>query len=355
MAHFTQVRNPSRYTARNFDSRREVAAWLFICCALVFLMLVVGGITRLTHSGLSIIEWQPLIGTVPPFNAAQWDTLFTQYQASPQYRQVNPGMSLDEFKGIFWWEYGHRLLGRVVGIVFLVPLLVFMWRGKIDRQIAPRLIGIFALGGLQGALGWYMVKSGLVDYPQVSQFRLTAHLGLAFLIYAAMFWTALQLLAPDWRPATDPKRRGQRRFALFLCALIFLMALSGGLMAGIHAGLSYNTFPLMNGEFVPPEILQLEPWYLNLFSNMATVQFDHRLIAWSLIVLVPLFWLRSRSIDLLPRASAACTLLLFVLIAQVTLGISTLLLAVPLSLAVAHQAGALLLFTVALWSAHELR
>jgi cytochrome c oxidase assembly protein subunit 15 len=355
MAYFTSTRNPAQYAARNFDARRQIAIWLFVCCGLVFLMVVVGGVTRLTHSGLSIVEWQPIVGTLPPINDAQWNTVFAKYQATPEYQQVNHGMSLDEFKGIFWWEYFHRLLGRLIGVAFFVPLLFFILRRRIERHVGPRLIGIFLLGGLQGAVGWYMVKSGLVDDPRVSQYRLTAHLGLAFLIYAAMFWTALQLLAPEWRPATDPNRRRQRRFGAFLSALIFLMVLSGGLVAGLRAGLAYNTFPLMNGEFMPAEIMQLDPWYLNFFSNMATVQFDHRLIAWSLMLLIPLFWLRSRSMDLLPRASAACTVLLLALAVQVALGIGTLLMKVPVGLAATHQAGALLLFTAALWSTHELR
>jgi cytochrome c oxidase assembly protein subunit 15 len=355
MVYFTRTRHPSQYTSRNFDARRQIAGWLFGCCLLVYLMVVVGGITRLTHSGLSIAEWQPVVGTLPPLNDAEWEAQFAKYQATPEYQQVNHGMSLDAFKGIFWWEYAHRLLGRLIGVAFLVPLLIFVWRGHIERHVAPRLIGIFLLGGLQGALGWYMVKSGLVDDPRVSQYRLAAHLGLAFLIYAAMFWTALQLLAPDWRPATDPKRRGQRRFAVFLSTLVFVMVLSGALVAGLHAGLAYNTFPLMNGEFIPEAIMQLDPWYLNFFGNIATVQFDHRLIAWTLMALIPLFWLRSRSIDLQPRARGACTVLLLALGVQVALGIATLLMKVPLGIAATHQAGALLVFTAALWTVHELR
>jgi cytochrome c oxidase assembly protein subunit 15 len=333
---------------------KQVAIWLLACCALVFAMVMVGGITRLTHSGLSMVEWQPIVGTIPPLDQAQWQDVFEKYQRTPEYQKVNHGMSLDEFKGIFWWEYFHRLLGRAIGIVFFLPLLYFIIRSRIDRPLAWRLLVIFVLGGLQGALGWYMVKSGLVDDPRVSQYRLTAHLGMAFLIYAAMLWTALGLLSSQRAP-TDPRRRRLGRYAIALSVLIFVMALSGGLVAGIHAGRAYNTFPLMNGHLVPPEYFMLQPWYENFFSNMAAVQFDHRLIAWLLFFAIPLFWMRTRGLSLRPRARLACNLLPVALGVQIALGISTLLLVVPLPLAAAHQAGALVLFSVAIWTASELR
>lgn len=334
-------------------ARNQIAAWLLLCCAMVFAMVVVGGVTRLTHSGLSIVEWQPLVGTLPPLNEAQWLEVFHKYQQTPEYQKVNFDMGLDEFKGIFWWEYFHRLLGRSIGAVFLLPFLYFLVRRKIEWSLAPRLAGIFILGGLQGALGWYMVASGLVDDPRVSQYRLTAHLGMAFIIYAAMLWVALGLLSP-----TSSRPEGARalgRFSLGLSGLIFLMVLSGGFVAGIRAGLAYNTFPLMNGHWIPPEIFMVEPWYANFFENMATVQFDHRLIAWLLAFLVPWFWLRARRVTLPARTRLAIHLLLMMLAVQITLGISTLLLVVPVSLAAAHQAGALLLFSFSLWVSHELR
>ena len=326
-----------------------VAIWLLACCALVFAMVVVGGITRLTHSGLSIVEWQPIVGAVPPLDDEAWRDTFRKYQDTPQFRQVNPHMDLDGFKRIFWWEYVHRLLGRLIGVVFLAPLLWFAARGRIPRALSWKLAGIFALGGLQGAMGWYMVQSGLGDDPRVSQYRLAAHLGLAMLIYAAMLWIALDLLVP--RAASTPKR--SRRFAFALVALIFAMALSGAFVAGIRAGLAYNTFPLMNGHLVPPGMFVIEPWYLNLFNNIATVQFDHRAIAWLLAILVPWFWVRTRRAAPHPRLAA--TLLLSALALQIALGISTLLLVVPVPLAAAHQAGALLVFTAALLALHSLR
>ncbi|HEX4524979.1 MAG TPA: COX15/CtaA family protein [Casimicrobiaceae bacterium] len=338
---------------------RAVAIWLLVCCALVFAIVVVGGATRLTHSGLSITEWQPIVGTLPPLAAAQWDEAFVKYQATPEYRQVNKGMSLDAFKSIFWWEYAHRLLGRVTGAAFALPLAWFALRRKLPQGLAPQLIAIFALGGLQGALGWYMVQSGLIDDPRVSQLRLAAHLGLALLIFAAMFWLALTLLRPPSKasPTASPSRRAValRRFALLIVALVFVQALSGSLVAGIRAGFAYNTFPLMNGRVVPPEILSLAPWYRNFADNMATVQFDHRAIAWLLALLIPVFWVLARSRATATRVELAANLLLAALLLQLALGIATLLLVVPVPLAAAHQAGAVLLFAAALNAAHALR
>ena len=333
---------------------RAVAAWLLACCALVFAMVVVGGVTRLTHSGLSITEWQPIVGTLPPLNDAQWSEAFLKYQATPESAQVNPGMSLDAFKGIFWWEYFHRLLGRAIGAVFLLPLLWFIARRRIPSGYALKLFGIFVLGALQGALGWYMVQSGLVDDPRVSHLRLTAHLGVALVIFAAMLWTALSLLYQGVR-SEGAGAGSLRRQAYLLTALVFVMALTGGLVAGIRAGFAYNTFPLMNGHLVPPEILMIDPWYLNFFNNMATVQFDHRLLAWMLAVLVPIFWWRARSSTAGRQVGVGANLLLAMLAVQLTLGICTLLFVVPVPLAAAHQAGALLLFAASLNVSHALR
>jgi cytochrome c oxidase assembly protein subunit 15 len=333
-------------------ARKPIAAWLLACCALVFAMVVVGGVTRLTHSGLSIVEWQPVVGAVPPLDDSSWQEAFRQYQQTPEFRVVNPAMDLAGFKRIFWWEYAHRLLGRVIGAAFLLPFLWFAARGRIQRELSWKLAAIFALGALQGAMGWYMVKSGLVDDPRVSQYRLTAHLGFALLIYAAMLWIALDLLLP---PVAATDVRGPRRFALALAALVFAMALSGGLVAGTRAGLAYDTFPLMNGYVVPPGMFALEPWYLNFFANVTTVQFDHRLIAWLLAFLVPWFWLRVRRSTAPRAARIAADLLLAALALQISLGIATLLNAAPLPLAAAHQAGALLVFTCALIAARALR
>ncbi len=335
-------------------SQQQVAAWLLLCCTTLFILVVVGGVTRLTHSGLSIVEWQPLVGTLPPLSEQAWQETFQKYQQTPEYQKVNLGMSLEDFKGIFWWEYWHRLLGRTIGLIYLAPFLYFLLRRKLDRTRVWQLGGIFLLGGLQGALGWYMVKSGLVDNPRVSHFRLTAHLGLAFVIYAAMLWVGLGLLARRGAPPSGTARR-LWRFSLVLTAIIFVMSLSGALVAGIRAGLVYNTFPLMNGYWIPPQLVLLEPWYSNFFDNAATVQFDHRLLAWLLTALVPWFWWRSRGVPLTPSARLWCNALPAVLLLQLTLGIVTLLLAVPVALGAAHQAGALLLLTTALVVNHGLQ
>jgi cytochrome c oxidase assembly protein subunit 15 len=332
---------------------RALAIWLLACCALVFAMVVVGGITRLTHSGLSIVEWQPIVGTLPPLDDKAWHEVFRKYQQTPEFRQVNAGMDLAGFKRIFWWEYAHRLLGRLIGAVFLLPLLWFAARGRIGRPLTWKLAAIFGLGGLQGAMGWYMVQSGLVDDPRVSQYRLAAHLGMALLIYAAMLWIALDLFFPRSHGANSASK--PRGFAFALAALVFAMAISGSFVAGIHAGLAYNTFPLMNGHVVPPGTFVIEPWYLNFFSNVATVQFDHRLLAWLLAFLVPWFWLRVRRAATSRRARVAASLFFAALALQIALGIATLLNTVPVPLAAAHQAGAVLVFTAALLAAHSLR
>jgi heme a synthase len=333
-----------------------IAWWLFVCCALVFAMVVVGGVTRLTHSGLSIVEWQPIVGTLPPLTDGQWQETFAKYQLTPEYRLVNHAMTLSEFKGIFWWEYFHRLLGRAIGVVFLVPLLWFAVRRQILASYGWKLAAIFVLGGLQGAMGWYMVKSGLVDDPRVSQFRLTAHLGIALAIFAAMFWVGLSLADPRRAALATSAQRVARTLAFAVVTVVFVMALSGGFVAGIRAGFAYNTFPLMNGAVVPSEIFMLEPWWRNFFWNMATVQFDHRFIAWLLAFLVPLLWWRLKSTAGLPsRARIGGHLLLTFVALQIALGIATLLLVVPVPLAAAHQAGAVLVFGAALNVAHALR
>ena len=338
--------------ATDARTRRQVATWLLICCALVFAMVVVGGVTRLTRSGLSIVEWQPLMGAIPPLTQSHWQELFDKYQQTPEFLRVNQDMSLHEFKRIFWWEYVHRLLGRLIGLAFFVPLLWFLVKGRIERALLPRLVAIFLLGGLQGAVGWWMVKSGLVDDPRVSHVRLSIHLGIAFVIFAALFWTALGLLSGE--PARDRHRRRLAGYGAALCALIFLMVLSGALVAGTRAGYAYNTFPLMNGHFLPPETFMLEPWWQNFLHNMAAVQFNHRLIAWLLFLMVPAFWWGLRAIALPARGRLASNLLLAMLGVQLALGISTLLLRVPVTLGAAHQGGAMLLFALALWTTHTL-
>lgn len=318
--------------------RYQVASWLFLCAGLVFAIVLVGGITRLTRSGLSIVEWQPLIGVLPPLSEAAWQELFAKYRETPEFRLVNFDMTLEGFKGIFWWEYLHRLLARGIGLVFLLPLLYFQLSRKLDRATSLKLWGIFVLGGLQGAMGWIMVQSGLIDDPKVNPVRLSAHLGIALAIFAAELWIALQLVSPRERPF--------EKLPLALPFIVFAMALSGGMVAGLRAGSAYQTFPLMNGQLVPPEVLMLEPWWQNFLYNMATVQLVHRAFFWLLVVLVPLAWWRMRH-------TLAAHALLGAFVLQGALGISTLLLGVPVALGAAHQGGAVLLLAAALWIAHS--
>ena len=329
---------------RDSKDRGAVAVWLLVCAAFTFAMVVVGGITRLTESGLSIVEWQPLIGALPPLSQAEWEALFAKYRETPQFQKVFSGMDLAGFKSIFWWEYLHRLLGRVIGLVFLLPFLYFYVKNKLSRPLVWKLAGVFVLGGLQGAMGWYMVKSGLVDDPRVSHFRLTAHLGLALLIFAAEFWLALGLLQ-------EKTQSIRKTFPLLIVGLVFLMSLSGGFVAGLRAGHAYNTFPLMNGHLVPPETFMLEPWWRNFFWNVAAVQLVHRAFFWLLLVLVPLLWWQARNTG----AKVAAHHLLGLFLIQAALGIATLLLTVPVGLGAAHQGGAVLLLAAALWTAHALR
>ncbi|MGZ5032925.1 MAG: COX15/CtaA family protein [Usitatibacter sp.] len=334
-----------------YRSTHAVAAWLLACCALVFAMVVVGGVTRLTHSGLSMVEWQPIVGAIPPLNDAQWEETFAKYRETPEFRLRNHDMTVEGFKGIFWWEYFHRLLGRLIGVVFLLPFAYFIARGHVRGPLAWKLAGVFLLGGLQGALGWYMVKSGLVDDPRVSSVRLAAHLGLAFLIYAWMLWLALGLLRPLRTLSSDAARKR----AGFMVRLTFVMALTGALVAGIRAGFAYNTWPLMDGHFIPPEILEIEPWWANLLYNMATVQFIHRVLAVIVAVVVADLWLSVRHEPPNRRARIWSHLLLAAAVLQISVGIATLLLRVPLALAALHQAGAMIVFTCAIGVRHALR
>ena len=333
-------------------SQAAVAAWLLACCALVFAIVVVGGITRLTHSGLSIVEWQPIVGTLPPLGEAQWAQAFAKYRLTPEFRLTNHDMTLEGFKGIFWWEYSHRLLGRLVGFVFFVPFAWFLARGRIGRALGWKLGAILLLGGLQGGLGWFMVKSGLVDDARVSSMRLASHLGLAFLIYASMLWVALGILFPSPRRSS----RSVAKLSAAVVALVFVMALTGALVAGIRAGYAYNTFPLMNGEWVPGGMWLIDPWWMNLVHNMATVQFNHRWLAMVIVATVATLWWRvQRDPQADPRARLWGHALLGAVAVQISLGIATLLLRVPVALAALHQCGALIVFTCAIALLQALR
>jgi heme a synthase len=344
--------------------RRAVALWLLGCCAMIFAMAVIGGITRLTVSGLSITEWQPVTGILPPLSAASWAAEFEKYRQIPQYRLLNDGMSLGDFKTIYLWEYVHRLWGRLIGVVYAVPFLYFLLRRQLPRQLLPPLAGILLLGFGQGALGWYMVESGLADRVDVSQYRLVAHLALALAIYAVTLWIALGLLSPADPKIPSPPHGGRkgaaagsgwRRAGEALIGLVALTILAGGFVAGLHAGLTYNTFPLMDGSFVPTGYAQLQPFIRNWFENIPAVQFDHRLLAMTTAAAVLLLWLCGQRARLPRPARLALHALLAAAALQFALGVAALLLIVPIPLAAAHQAGAVLLLTAAIIWRHALR
>jgi len=329
---------------------RAVVVWLLLCALVVFGMVVLGGITRLTHSGLSMVDWQPVVGIFPPLTDAAWQATFTAYQQFPEYQKVNVGMSLDEFKSIFWFEYAHRLLGRGIGVLFALPMGYFLLRGYIRRPFVPRLIALFVLGGLQGLIGWYMVQSGLVDDPRVSQYRLTAHLGLALAIYGYMLWLAFELLFPRDRALT----RGSP-FAYSVTGALVVTILSGGFVAGTKAGLLFGTWPLMGDSFVPAGLYASDPFWLAAFNDAVTIQFNHRLLAYLTTGLIGAFaWVALRS-GIPNRSRNGIYLMLVALVVQVTLGITTILYRVPIDLAAAHQAVALILFASSLYVSHALR
>ncbi|MDH5387554.1 MAG: COX15/CtaA family protein [Gammaproteobacteria bacterium] len=337
------------------DSDKSIAIWLLICCATVFGMVVLGGVTRLTGSGLSMVQWAPIMGILPPLNQEAWQETFNLYQQFPEFQIKNFHMTLEDFKSIFWFEYSHRLLGRGIGIIFFLPFLFFFFTGKVNKSLTPKLVTMFVLGGLQGLMGWYMVKSGLVDDPHVSQYRLTAHLSLAIIIYAYMFWVALDLLSPKTSSVAIATDQKLVRLSTIISSMVFITIMSGGFVAGTKAGFAFNTFPLMNGQLIPDGLFSIEPIWHNFFENIITVQFDHRVLATLLFLIIPTFWLKSRKLKLEPMSHLGIHLLLAALILQITLGISTLLLVVPVSLAAAHQAGAVILLTAALFVSHQLR
>jgi cytochrome c oxidase assembly protein subunit 15 len=327
---------------------RPIAIWLICCCAMIFVMVVLGGITRLTLSGLSITEWQPVIGIVPPLSRADWLAEFDRYKEIPQYRALNQGMTLAQFKTIFLWEYVHRLWGRLIGFAYALPLLWFIARRRVPRRLIVPLSGIFLLGAAQGALGWYMVESGLVHRVEVSQYRLTAHLALALAIYALGLWIALAILRSERSAGKPAAGAGWRRAGEALIALLGLTICAGGFVAGLHAGLVYNSFPLMDGKFVPAGYAQLHPFLRNWFENVAAVQFDHRVLAMTTALSVVALWAAGRRARLPAPARLALDALLAMVALQFTLGVSTLLFVVPIPLAAAHQAGAVLLLTAAI-------
>jgi heme a synthase len=365
------------------SSDRAIGIWLLACCAMVFLMVLIGGVTRLTESGLSITQWKPVEGVLPPLSTAQWQDAFAQYKAIPQYEAIHADMTLDQFKHIYFWEYIHRLWGRLIGFAFLLPFLWFLIRGQVSRRLVAPLAGLFVLGGLQGALGWWMVESGLEARIEVSQYRLAAHLAMAVVIYLAMLWVALGLVYPHTLPQSSPPRpstkaqgRGATEAALdsrfrgndekgthsalragtwLVVLMIFITLVAGAFVAGTRAGYLDNTFPLMEGQFVPPDYWHLTPLWRNWFENLTSVQFDHRVLAETTWFVIAALWLASLRASLTQGQRWALHALFFFACLQLALGITTLLTVVWLPVAAAHQAGALCLLTAALVSAYVLK
>lgn len=332
---------------------RAIAIWLMVCAAMVAVMVMLGGATRLTESGLSMVHWKPLT-VLPPLNEMEWRTAFRDYQASPEFIKKNSWMTVEDFKSIYWLEFLHRLWGRAIGFAVFIPLTWLAARRAIDRSLAGKLGALVVLGGLQGVLGWYMVASGLVDRPDVSQYRLAAHLVAAFVLYGFIVWLALDQLDAG-KPASHADDPALARFACLIPPAVLLVVAAGAFVAGLDAGKIYNTFPLMDGGLLPPEGLALQPWYLNLSENVATVQFEHRLLAVSLVALIAALWAYGRNRPMNPRAHTLRHALLAMALAQAILGISTLVLVVPLHLALTHQMGALVLFTLSICFAHAVR
>ncbi|SOC85884.1 cytochrome c oxidase assembly protein subunit 15 [Ensifer adhaerens] len=345
MAHVTAIRQQTNKPPE--DDRRPLRIWLGLVVLALFALVMVGGATRLTQSGLSITEWKPIHGVVPPLNDQQWQEEFDLYKRIPQYQQMNSDMTLEGFKSIYWWEWAHRLLARSIGLLFFLPFLYFLARGKIERRLRLPLLGIFLLGGLQGAIGWWMVASGLTQLTSVSQYRLAVHLVMACLIFSSTIWI-MRGLAPH---SSDKAPRGGAVFAAVIAFLALFQIYLGALVAGLHAGLSYNTWPLMDGAIVPGDLFIQKPWWINLFENPKTVQFVHRCGAYLLFAasLAQTVWLFR-----VARGSTHCRrgIILFVLVTiQAGLGIATLLTQVDLHAALTHQIGALVVlgFAIAHW------
>ncbi len=347
-------------TEKQIKARPAIQIWLFMICALIFAMVIVGGATRLTGSGLSITEWKPIVGAIPPLNIEDWNEAFEKYKQIPQYKEINEGMSLNEFKSIFWWEWGHRFLGRFIGLAFFLPFLFFLVTKRVESSLKPKFWLMFLGGGLQGFVGWYMVASGLTERVDVSQYRLAAHLGLAILLFSYIFWVAIGLRRDDNIAVSSGKLKHEnadagghlkahlKSPAYFITGLIFFQIIAGAFVAGLKAGKAHNTWPLMDGRFIPNGLDVMTPFWKNLFENVLTVQFNHRMIAYVIAIVVLLHFIQclfSKSYT----AVRGAAFVLFLTVAQIALGIVTLLQFVPLDLALYHQGGAVILLSASLW------
>eukprot|EP01018_Ginkgo_biloba_P025643 Gb_33248 [translate_table: standard] len=356
-------RGTAYLVTKGADVQKKIAIWLFGCAAWVFSMVVLGGMTRLTRSGLSMTDWK-FTGNLPPMTAEQWQLEFEKYKQSPEYKRVNKGMSLEDFKFIYWMEYAHRMWGRGLGIVFAGPFAYFLIKGYITRQLALRLSALFAMGAGQGLVGWWMVKSGLQEpeseymEPRVSPYRLAAHLTSAFVIYCGLLWTALSVAMPD--PPTESVAWVQggakvRRLAVPVSVIVALTAISGAFVAGNDAGHAFNTFPKMGDTWIPDNLFELKPAIRNFFENTATVQLDHRILATTTLLTIGGMWVAMRHVQMHPAIEHLVNCAVGMAALQVTLGVSTLISYVPVSLGTAHQAGALTLLTIMILLVHATR
>ncbi|MAC95354.1 MAG: heme A synthase [Flavobacteriales bacterium] len=327
---------------------KPIVVWLLTGCVLIFIMVAIGGMTRLTHSGLSMVEWT-LFGSAPPSDEAHWNELFDKYKQYPEYQQVNFNFSVEEFKRIFWWEYIHRQFGRMIGLVFIVPFLWFWLKGKLNSSLKPKLILILIMGGFQGLLGWYMVKSGLKQMPDVSHYRLAMHLITAFLTFAYTFWVALGLIYPN----PPVLQKGMKKPMVFLLLILIFQIVWGAYVAGLNAGKVYTTWPLMGDTLIPEAVTAMQPWWSNFIEGIAGVQFVHRYLAYVVLALIIYLFVKSRKLKLSNSQQKGIYFLLFAVSLQFVLGVFTLLFAVPVSLGLLHQLGAFVLLGATVYALHR--
>ncbi len=338
------------------SSNKPKATWLFFTAFMVFAMAVIGAITRLTESGLSMVEWRPLIGALPPLNGDEWQRVFDLYRQTPEYIHKNAGMDLAEFKQIFFWEWFHRLWGRLIGLIYAVPFFYFLFTKHIHRQNFWPFFGLLILGGMQGVMGWYMVQSGLIDRPSVSHFRLAAHLGLAFLIFGFLVRLGFSYARLNFNQNIPNSEYSILRYHHFALLLLFTITFVwGAFVAGLDAGMIYNEFPLMGGHLIPSEMWYFSPWWQNLWNNHASVQFMHRILAMVTGLAVLLFWYRTSSKKFPPIIRKLSWGMLVMVLCQIALGILTLLTQVHIALAALHQAGALILLLIIIWHGFEIK
>lgn len=336
------------------NPHKSIILWLLIGCFLIYAMVVIGGITRLTHSGLSMVEWNMIVGSLPPMSDADWQVPFEKYKQSPEYQLINNQFTLEEFKSIYWWEYIHRLLGRTIGVVFIIPFFYFLLKKRFDKPLLKKMYVLLALGAFQGFLGWFMVKSGLQKEPHVSHYRLAAHLISAFTVFGFTFWYALDLLHPKAIEANNITTKVQR-LARSVFGIVVLQIIYGAFVAGLKAGLFYNTFPRMGDSYFPDTILSFDPFLRNFVENPSGVQFVHRCIAYIVVIAVAFLWDKARKLELTATQRSAANFMIIVVGVQFLLGVITILFAVPIIMGVLHQTGAFVLFAAMLYFMHNLK